>query len=372
MHRLSCACRIGIVLLLLTAGSSIFPMDVIDPFPLTSSRAYALGGPHVAYPTDTTTLAVNPGALRTMKKQRSIAEIGVGAHGNVFGLFSLLGSDDFDSAKIQELTDGSGGKIPLGFELRGPLSVGYINNGFGFSVSDRIYLDARFIGTTVRANINGDLLVNGGYAYRLVNKDSHTLDIGFTGKLFGRYKMGIRESILDFAGDSGGLLDDLPQDRIFGGGVDMGALYYFREQLALGLTCNDVFSIGMIQHSGESGESSSVGLIKPQINIGTAYTFPSWTFVTLSLMLDYRDVVNIFTNDYTTRNPVLNLGLGVEARIINFIYARFGVNDMLPAIGLGFDLKALKIDTALYGKELSNEPGGMSTYAFDVSLLFRY
>jgi hypothetical protein len=348
-------------------------MDIIDPFPLTSSRAYALGGPHVAYPTDTTTLAVNPGALRVMKKQRSIAEIGAGGHGNVFGLLSLIGStEDFDSGKIQELTDGSGGKIPLGLELRGPLSAGYINNGFGFSVSDRIYLDAKFIGTTVRVNMKADLLINGGYAYRLVDRSSGTLDIGFTGKLFGRYMAGINESLLDFASDPGSLSENLPLDLIGGAGVDLGVLYYFKEQFALGLTCNDVFSIGMIQHSDDSGESSSVGLINPQINFGAAYTFPAWRFTSLSIMLDYRDVVNIFTNDYTTRNPVLNLGLGIEARIINFIYARFGVNDMLPAVGLGFDLKILKIDTALYGKELSTEPGGMSTYAFDISLLFRY
>jgi hypothetical protein len=106
------------------------------------------------------------------------------------------------------------------------------------------------------------------------------------------------------------------------------------------------------------------------VNLGAAYSFTPWKYASLSLMLDYRDVVNIFTNDYTTRNPILNIGFGAEAQIIDFIYARLGVNDMLPAVGVGFDIKVLKIDAALYGKELSNEPGGMSTYAFDLSFRF--
>jgi hypothetical protein len=48
------------------------------------------------------------------------------------------------------------------------------------------------------------------------------------------------------------------------------------------------------------------------------------------------------------------------------------MNDMLPALGIGFDLVICKLDFAYYGKELGKEPGKLSTYALDLGLLFRY
>jgi hypothetical protein len=331
----------------------------------------------VAYTHDITTLAVNPAALKSVKKQFNIGEIGMGTYGDIVALMPIMGAamsgsfEDFDSAKIEDLTGGKDGKIPLGFEFRGPLALGYMNNGLGFGLFDRVYFDSRFIGTALRLNVNADFLLNGGYAYRLVDKGIHALDIGGVVKAFGRYSFGMSGSVLDMASNADTLLEDSPMDFIFGGGFDLGVLYHLGEQLSFGLTGNDVFSIGFINHlSGPDGGSSGIGFIRPQVNVGAAYTFTPWKYAALSLMLDYRDLVNIFTNDYTTRNPILNIGFGAEVQIINFIYARLGVNDMLPAVGIGFDVKALKINAALYGKEASNEPGGMSTYALDLSFNF--
>jgi hypothetical protein len=369
--------RVLILVLLFVCGSSIFAAD-IAPFPLTSSRIYALGGPHTAYTHDITALAINPAALRTIKKQFNLGEIGIGTHGNILALIPLIRSaasgsfEDFDSSAISDLTSGSDGKIPLGFELRGPLSLGYMNKSIGFGLFDRVYFDTRFIGTALRLNASADFLLNGGYAYRVVDKGIHALDVGIVVKAFGRYTFGINNSVLDMVSNGDTLMDDSPMDLILGGGFDLGIMYHLGEQLAFGLTGNDLFSMGLIQHlNGENRGSSETGYIKPRLNFGAAYSFTPWKYAALSLMLDYRDVVNIFTNDYTSRNPVLNIGFGAEAQIIQFIYARIGVNDMLPAVGIGFDIKVLKIDAALYGKELSNEPGGMSTYAFDLSFLFR-
>ncbi|MDR3167791.1 MAG: hypothetical protein LBT93_07595 [Treponema sp.] len=368
--------RVLIFLLAFAGGASVFAAD-IAPFTLTSSRIYALGGPHTAYTHDITTLAVNPAALRGVKKQFNLGEIGIGTHGDIISLIPLIRSvaggsfDDFDSSKIADLTSGSDGKIPLGFEFRGPLSVGYMNNGIGFGFFDRIYFDTRFIGTALRLYANADFLLNGGYAYRIVDKGSHVLDAGIVVKAFGRYSFGINGSVLDMVANSDTLIDDSPMDLILGGGFDLGVLYHLGEGFTFGLTGNDVFSMGLIRHlNGADSGSSEIGYIKPKVNFGAAYSFTPWKFAAFSLMLDYRDVVNIFTNDYTTRNPILNIGFGAEAQIIQFIYARVGVNDMLPAVGIGFDIKVLKIDAALYGKELSHEPGGMSTYALDLSLTF--
>jgi hypothetical protein len=371
-------CWTLILLAVFATAAPVFAADPADiaPFPMTSARNYSLGGPHTAYTRDITALAINPAALKTINKQFHIAEIGIGTHGRVGALIPIISAamsgsfDEFDSSTIGGLTSNSDGKIPLGFEMRGPLSIGYMNQGYGFGLYDRIYLDTQFIGTTLRLNTNADILLNGGYAYRILDKEPHALDIGVGAKVFLRYTFGVNGSVLDMVNDAGTLAEDSPLGLIAGGGFDLGVLYHVGEQLSFGLTCNDVFAMGFINYLGKSNDSSNIGFIKPQVNFGTAYTFPAWKHVTLSLMLDYRDLVNIFTNDYTTRNPILNLGFGAEAQIIRFIYARIGVNDMLPAVGIGFDIKVFKINAAIYGKELSNEPGGLSTHALDISFIF--
>ncbi|MDR2102102.1 MAG: conjugal transfer protein TraF, partial [Treponema sp.] len=284
-----------ILLLVFACGASVFAAD-IAPFPPASSRIYALGGPHTAYTQDITTLAVNPAALKTVKKQFSIGEIGAGTHGDIIALIPLIGSvasgsfEDFDSSKIADLTSGSDGKIPLGFELRGPLSLGYMNNslGFGFGLFDRVYFDTRFIGTALRLNANADFLLNGGYAYRIVDKGLHALDVGIAVKAFGRYSVGLNGSVVDLVDNSETLTDNSPMDIILGGGFDLGVLYHL-EGFAFGLTGNDVFSRGLIQHiSGTDSGSSEIGSIKPQVNLGAAYSFTPWKYASLSLMLDYR------------------------------------------------------------------------------------
>jgi hypothetical protein len=109
------------------------------------------------------------------------------------------------------------------------------------------------------------------------------------------------------------------------------------------------------------------------VNVGAAYTLPHWfSYLDVSVMADFHDVATIFTaNDYTKRNPILNLGIGAEAKLFNFLYLRVGLNEMLPTVGLGLSSKSLHLNLAYYGKELSNEPGGFSTYALELSIAIR-
>ena len=72
------------------------------------------------------------------------------------------------------------------------------------------------------------------------------------------------------------------------------------------------------------------------------------------------------------RNPLLEIGIGVELVILEKLKLRMGLNEALPAAGFGIDLTFMQFDCSVYGKELGLEPGLNSVYAMDFAFLFRY
>jgi hypothetical protein len=120
--------------------------------------------------------------------------------------------------------------------------------------------------------------------------------------------------------------------------------------------------------------ANSWGVVEPRMNIGVSYELLNSRAVILTFMADYRDIFNLFKQkDYRSRNPWLNLGMGLEAGFFNnFLSIQLGMNDMLPAAGIGLNLFIFKVAASIYGKELGNDPGVLSTYGLDLGILFRY
>jgi hypothetical protein len=361
----------------------------VSPFTFPTSRTNGFGGPHVAYTDDINALFVNPAFFRDIK-QAAFAEITLGVHGDVFGLGNVVikesqGSGGFDAGRIEDFAKKSNGKIPFGVDIRGPISAGWVGKGFGIGIFDRVYADGALIGTNFRAGANADLIMNFGMSFDLLEKNRHDLKWGFITKVFGRGVFSTKGAIIDMSEDFDSLITGVPIDIIFGGGLDFGLKYVFADHFTLGLVTSDLISPSAILHyyvkSDESGGSSELSYgdtdfdffaIRSLVNIGAAYQIKPFGFLNLAFMADYRDLINLFINDYSTKNPVLNISLGIEAKFFKILALRLGMNEMLPALGLGLDFKAVKIDVAYYGKELSNEPGNLSTYALDFGLLFRY
>jgi hypothetical protein len=170
-------------------GSGLYNADhELSPFTMPSTRNLGLGGPHVAYTDDMSSLFINPGAFRTIK-QTSIAELSLGTYGDVFGLMDIARNVD-DTSKLvttfSKLINDSNGNIPLGFDLRGPIAFGNIKNGWGWGVFNRIYGGAVVKGSNIHAWGNGDLMFDLGYSFRVLERGVHTLDAGVLGKVFGR------------------------------------------------------------------------------------------------------------------------------------------------------------------------------------------
>jgi hypothetical protein len=344
------------------------------PLTMPSTRRLGMGGTHVAYTDDVYALFANPAALQKAN-QGSAFEFSPAFVGPFFDLIDLASSagDELTSA-LGDFAKKTGGKIPIGFELRGPVSIGYAANGLGLGLWERVHVDATVIGTDIEASALADMIANFGMSFGILNLGNHELDAGFVAKPFVRAKASLAKSALDVIGGGfDNIAEEFDVPLIAGAGFDLGFMYRFRKNLAVGLVIDDVYTRGSrvaTLYGNDDGVSSYK--VPTTLNMGVAYTFQPISWLGLAFALDYRDVANLFAaDDYTKRNPILNLGLGAEASLWQFVKLRVGLNDMLPAAGIGFEAKAFQFNFAIYGKELSNEPGGFSTYGLDISIAIR-
>ena len=354
----------------------------IDPFVMPSARFGALGGSHVAMADDFYALFLNPASFRDAEEEFSVAEITLSTYGPMLEIIDLFRSnagsaDDLDLSGII----GPGG-FAAGFDIGGPISLGWVGRNLGLGFFNKIRTAASVSGTKIRPLTSGELLLVGGYSFRFLEKGSHLLDGGFLAKGFFRGALNLEASIL--AADT--LLDDpggQPFDTYLGLGFDLGLRYSFRENLTAALVCYDVYSPVLAtpyesisdfsKKAGPSG-SASYATVKRRLDIGAAYRirspFLDRYISRLTVMADYRDFLDLFA--LIPRNPILNIGLGVEIVLLRALSLRLGVTDALPAFGFGLDLSFMKLDFGIHGREMGLDPGKMPVYSMDVGMLFRY
>jgi hypothetical protein len=378
---------VALILVLLCLSAALFAEQKrMAPLGFPSTASNGMGGAHVAYTSDIYSLFVNPAALQ-WANQASILEISpvlIGPLSKIAKSGSSIMNATEDSSgtnnpfgPLSNIIDG--GKLSIGMDIRGPLSAGYTANGLGFGLFSRVFADARIIGTDVDATAYIDIMMPFGMAFNVLRVQDHEIAAGFVLKPFIRVMADIEVSALDFVG--GG--DFSPSAPILGGlGSDLGLLYRFKRDLALGLTLGDLYTFGAKMGDVAGSSGGGVYRVPLSLNLGAAYTFrlaSVWEAAPRALqsayiagMIDWHSVNNIFTwNDRLHRNPILDLGMGAEFGFFNFLKLRVGLHDMLPMMGLGLEPKVFKFNIALYGKELGNEPGINSIMALDLSVAFR-
>ncbi|MDR2606814.1 MAG: hypothetical protein LBC57_00355 [Treponema sp.] len=379
--------RIFIFALFIFASGLLHAED-LGPLKINSIRQHGYGGQHVAYSDDFDAITTNPALYKDIKGQIAVLEFSISLIGDSLGMSELAlalanSSENMNLDSIAEYASDSGGKIPLGFDLQGPLTSGYVGKGFGIGLLNRTYANMQLVGTSLNASANEDIWFNFGMAFNLFNYEDHDIDWGFNAKLAGRFGLLMKGTLLDMAEHMDTLVNTAPVTFSLGGGADLGFRYKWGDHFTAGLVVDDILSLYRInryefeEFSDEGFTASYTDVsgfwtVTPRLNLGAAYTMQPVRFIKLGFMADYNDVINLFTNTYSTRNPILNIGIGAEAVFYDFISLRLGVYDMLPHLGLGLDCKIFKLEAAYYGRELSNEPGGLSTYAFDLGILFRY
>jgi hypothetical protein len=365
--------KIAVLFLLCGVLVASFAEDMA-PLEMPSARSLGMGGTHVAYTDDIYALFVNPAALQRAN-QGSGFEISPDFIGPLFDLIDLAAASGSDfTGVLEDFAKDLGGKVPIVFDVRGPLSLGYTANGLGFGIWDRVHGEGKVVGTYIDASLLADLILNFGMSFNILSMGNHEVEAGFVVKPFLRAKAGLDLTALDiFAGGFDSIMEEFNVPLIVGAGFDLGFMYRFHRDLAVGLTIDDVFTGGgrvATLYGDDDGVSSY--RVPATLNMGVAYTLQPIPWLGLAFMLDYRDVTNLFfIDDYTKKNPILNLAFGTEVSIYQFFKLRFGLNEMLPAVGIGFEAGAFHFDAAMYGKELSNEPGGFSTYGLTLLISVR-
>jgi hypothetical protein len=356
--------------------------ETLAPFVMPSARSSGMGGNHAALSDDFYSLFTNPAAFVGVEEEFSAAELTLSTYGPVFEILDLvMGSTD--SLEDLDLSGVIGEKgFAAGFDLGGPLSVGWVGRGLGLGLFNRVKTDALTSGSMIRPVFSVDLLMVGGYSFRFVNKERHILDAGFLGKGFLRMGLNLETSIFDIEN----LLDDQkdkPFTTALGLGFDLGLKYTFAEDLTIALACFDIWSPAMVttyrsfdafKDKESPVEPGHYATVKPRLDLGAAYrirsVFLDKYISRLVFLLDYQDFLDLAS--LIPRNPILNFGLGLEALILEKLSLRLGIADALPSAGFGLDLSFMQFDCSIHGKELGLDPGVQSTYAIDFGLLFRY
>jgi hypothetical protein len=357
--------------------------ETIAPFVMPSARSGALGGTHAALADDFYSLFTNPAAFVGVKEQFSAGEITLSIYGPVFEVFDIfndLVGSDIESIDISQLVGPRG--LGAGFDIGGPVSVGWIGRGLGFGLFNRTVTDMALRGTMLRPTVSEEIMLVGGYSFRVLNNQSHILDLGFLGKGFFRGSVNMDVSLFELQD----IVDDPlanPFSTYLGVGFDLGLRYTFANAFSLALVCYDVYSPVLINTYNSVGDffdkqdpidARSYATVTRRLDLGLMYRIRS-PFLhryisSLAVMVDYQNFMDLFS--LIPRNPVLNIGIGVELVLLNVLSLRAGIADALPALGFGLDLSFMKIDFSIRGKELGLEPGMQSTYGVDLGLLFRY
>jgi len=377
-------CFMGMVLMGIGGPLSSLTAETVSGFTYSNARWAALGGSHATMADGFSTLFSNPAGFIASPEEWSAAEVSLSLYGPIFDILDLLtgyfgGSGSLDLSGIV----GPQG-LAAGGALTGPLSFGYVGKGLGFGFFNRVSLDAKTVGLSVAGSMTADILVVGGYSFRFVKVDAHTLDGGFLAKGFVRGSIPLSSSIFSVQDlFSGNIFASKPLDVLMGVGADLGLLYQYEQWVRLGITYHDVYSPALRNRytsaqnflEGNASLATDYVTIKPELDVGLSLS-PSFPFLErystrVRFYMDYRDLLDLFLA-LIPRNPILNIGLGMEVTLLDVFQLRAGIADALPALGLGIDFSFMRFDLAMRGVELGLDPGVRPTYGVDLNLLFRY
>lgn len=377
---------ISIVALALAAAIS--PSFALDSPLSLSAREKSMGGRHVALADDSTVLLSNPAGLANLSPSYSVADLGLQAVGPVFDIADLIASGNTSTAGITDFLAKNDYKLYAGIDLSGPLACGFTGNGLGFGLFNgtKAILNAASI-NSISIDVSENLLLSGAYAFGFDLGSGHELSagVGAKGFVMGSVSptMGIAEA-LGVLSDPGSLLSSSAFDLTTGVGIDLGLRWNWNEVWAAGLVYRDAYSpamvteysslTGFVDDSASAKLGSTYATLPSSLDAGFSWTPELGVFSRvidgLVLALDYRDILDLFAA--VPRNPILNVGLGLETRILDIVRFRAGIADALLSAGMGFDLSVFTVNLAVFGAELGIDPGDRTCYNLLVDFSFKY
>ena len=351
-----------------------------SPIALISPAASALGGPHTTMNDGFSSLMNNPAGFYSVESEFSIAEITVGLKGPVFDIANVIIAEDM--AEIPALLQG----IYTGLDFLGPVSFGYVGEGLGFGIYSNSYSTISSSGPlTVKADLGSEIILTGGYAMRLPLPlpETHLVDAGMILKGNFKGELSFEESALNIMDIGMDTLTNEPFYFITGIGVDLGLRYSWINAITLGLVGRDVYSPTLRNEyanvdafsSGAEPLDDIKGIVPFALDFGILYSpdFESKNlFISdINIYLDYYDILDFWLYPELAVNSILHVGIGAEVSMLSILDVRAGLNQGLFSAGLGLDLYYFKVNLAMFGSELSTEPGLQPVYNIQLGMEFR-
>lgn len=383
-----------LVVFLLTAGGTVFSQKLTD-IRVPSPRSSALGGRHAALSDDFDSLFSNPAGFQTVSSELSVAELTFRLTGPIFDIAGIAldassgngASDLITSPGFQDLMNGLYSQITV----LGPISFGYVGRGLGFgffNTSNIIIANEKPL--TITAYMSERLTLSGGYAFPVPFREGskHSLNIGVLLKGIMEGQVEVDKSFLEFptlfSSLSPAIITDEPFHFINAIGFDLGVLYSYDNILHFGLTGIDAFTPAMINTystlnafiEGSETPDVSNSIYPAKVNFGFMYT-PKLgnlgrVFSSLKLLVDYHDIFDFLIKPSEARNPLLHIGIGTEIGLLEILSIRLGMYQALFSAGLGLDLHFFTLNAAMFGTELSGEPGKRPVYNMMIGFEFRF
>lgn len=276
-------------------------------------------------------------------------------------------------------------KLYAGLDISGPLAFGYTGGGLGFGLFNKTSMNVDVASiTNIGIDAREDILLAGGYALKFDLGKGNELAGGISAKGFVRGDIAKTMGIFEAAGlasNLGSVLNS-PLTLSTGIGIDAGLRWSWNGRVAAGLVCHDLYSPAIsTQYASATafldaapGTPPSYNTVKRSLDAGFMWA-PALGRLgqildSLILALDYRDILDLAS--FIPRNPILNVGLGVEARVLDIVTLRAGIADALLSAGLGLNLSVFTISIAAYGSELGLDPGDRPYYNLLIDFDFKY
>jgi hypothetical protein len=353
----------------------------IVPFQFMSPRTNGMGGIHAALADDFDTIFVNPAGFTTTEDQFSAAAVNITLTDND-SILKLLASDFADPLVYSAIFKN---RFETGLNMGGPLALGLIKGNFGLGVLNHQYIKVwwdRYDMFVLNANAVEEIVLYAGQSIPLLKEGPVIFTPGYVIKPAVRFVYAPRDiQFIDFRYILQNLKKE-PFETHFGIGLDAGFLLSFFDTVYVAGVCRDIvspffvsryttFEDFLLDSSNSSGKSTE--WIKPtydfSICIRTKNTIIYEVVEDIVFTIDYH-LSNFLENP--SRNPLLDIGAGIELRLLRAFWLRAGWQKMLPGGGIGIDVGWGQINAAFFGETFGNQLDDHRSTSFSLGLTFRY